>query len=58
VFLLSLVLVWVSVVPADGDGRRVVTAGAQGPVLRIAGEDDAIGAQLVDEGGCPAGPVT
>ena len=38
---------------ADGNGQSVVIIGAQDPVLRIVGEDDAVGAQLVDEGGCP-----
>ena len=42
--LLSLVLVWVSVVSADGYGRRVVTVGAQGPADRIVGEHGAAGA--------------
>jgi len=50
VFLLSLVPVWVSVVPADGDGRRVVTVGAQGPADRIVDEGSAAGAELVDQG--------
>jgi hypothetical protein len=39
-----------SVVLADDDGQRVVTVGAQGPVLRVVGEDHAVGAQPVDEG--------
>jgi hypothetical protein len=51
-------LVRLSAVRADGDGQCVVTADAQGPVLRIVGEDDAIGAQLVDEGSCPGRAVT
>jgi hypothetical protein len=33
-----------SVVFADGDGQRLVTVGAQGPVLRVVGQDDAVGA--------------
>jgi hypothetical protein len=36
------------VVLADGHGRRVVVTGAQGPVVRVIGEDDT-GAQLVDQ---------
>jgi len=45
-----MVPLWVSVVPADGDGRRVVTAGAQGPADRIVDEGGAAGAELVDQG--------
>jgi hypothetical protein len=37
------------VVLADGDGQLVVTVHAQGPVLRIVGEDDAVGAQPIDQ---------
>jgi hypothetical protein len=40
----------VSAVFADGDGRRVVVGGVQGPAVRVVDEDDAVGAQLVDEG--------
>jgi hypothetical protein len=47
-------LVLLSVVLADGDNQIVVPVGAQGSVLRMVGEDDAIGAQLVDEGSCTA----
>jgi hypothetical protein len=32
-----------------------VTAGAQGPMFRVVGEDGAIGAQLVDERWCSRG---
>ena len=39
---------------ADGDGRRVVTADAQGLAGRVVGEDGAAGAELVDQG-CRAG---
>jgi hypothetical protein len=39
-------LVPLSAVFADGDGQHVVTVGAQSPVLRIVGEDDAMGARL------------
>jgi hypothetical protein len=35
---------------ADDDGQCVVTAGARGPAARIVGEDDAAGAELVNEG--------
>ncbi len=42
-----LVVVWVSAVLADRDGRRVLVTGAQGLVARVVGEDDAAGAQLV-----------
>src|SRR6266496_2828435 len=45
-----LSVVPVSVVLADGDGWRVVAAGAQGLVLRVVGQDDAFGAELVDQG--------
>ena len=38
-----------SVILADGDGRRVVVADAQGPVLRVVYEDGAVGAELVDQ---------
>src|ERR1700676_5439726 len=34
---------------AYGHGWRVLGAGAQGPAVRVVGEDDAIGAQLVDQ---------
>jgi hypothetical protein len=32
------------------DGRRVLTAGAQGPGIGVVGEDDAAGAEPVDQG--------
>ena len=44
-----LSLVPVSVVFADGH-CRVVVAGAQGPVVRVIGQDAAAGAELVDRG--------
>src|ERR1017187_3752212 len=33
----------------DDDRRRVVPPGAERPVVRVIGEDNAIGAQLVDQ---------
>ena len=33
----------------DDDRRRVVTPGAERPVVRVIGQDNAIGAQLVDQ---------
>ena len=44
-------LVPMSAVIADGYRRRVLAAGAQGPVIGVVGENDAIGAQLVDQSG-------
>ena len=44
-----LIVVWVSAVLANRDGRRVLVTGAQGLVARVVGEDDAAGAQLVDQ---------
>ncbi len=47
-----LVLAWVTVscIRAYGERRRLVTpAGAQGPAIRVVGEDHAVGAQLVDQ---------
>src|SRR6266487_6451527 len=46
-----LARVIVSGVLADDDRRRVVSAGVQGPAIRVIGEDDAIGAQPVDQHG-------
>ena len=46
-----LARVSVSGVRADDDRRRVVTAGVQGPAIGVVGEDDAIGAQPVDQHG-------
>src|SRR4029077_7242958 len=43
---------WTSVVPADGDGWRVVTADAQGLADRVVGKYGAAGAELVDQGCC------
>jgi hypothetical protein len=40
------------VVLADGDRRRVVGTGAQGPAVWVVGEDDAADAELVDQGCC------
>src|SRR5260370_5530426 len=36
---------------ADGHRRRVLAVGVQGPVIRVIGQYDAIGAQLVDQPG-------
>ena len=36
----------------DDDRRRVVTPGAERPVVRVMGEDNAVGAQLVDQHRC------
>jgi len=33
----------------DDDRRRVVTSGAERPVVRVIGEDNVIGAQLADQ---------
>ena len=46
-----LARVSVSGVLADDDRRRVVAAGVQGPAIRVVSEDDAIGAQPVDQHG-------
>jgi len=46
-----LTRVSVSGVLADDDRRRVVAAGVQGPAIRVVSEDDAIGAQPVDQHG-------
>jgi|SRR5580704_11265373 hypothetical protein len=46
-----LARVSVSGVLADDDRRRVVAAGVQGPIIRVVSEDDAIGAQPVDQHG-------
>jgi hypothetical protein len=43
------------VVLADGNGRRVAVTGAQGPVVHIVSEDDAIDAELVDQRCCIGG---
>jgi hypothetical protein len=47
-----LVLARVSVggVRADGDRRRVVTAGTERPACRVVGQDGAAGAELADQG--------
>jgi hypothetical protein len=45
-----LARVSVSGVRADGDRRRVVTAGAERPACRVVGEDGAAGVELVDQG--------
>lgn len=37
---------------ADGDGRRVVAASAQGLAVWVVGEDGAVRAKLVDQGCC------
>ena len=42
-------LVPVSAVLADDDGRRVVVTGTQGPAIRVVSQDDAVGAELVDQ---------
>ena len=39
----------VSSVVADDDRRRAVAAGVQRPAIGVVGEDDAIGAQAVDQ---------
>ena len=36
---------------ADGHRRRVLAADAQGPVIRVVGQYDTIGAQLIDQPG-------
>ena len=51
----SFPLVSLSAVFPDGDGQRVVAAGAQGPVARVVGEDDARGAQAIDQVRGPRG---
>ena len=37
-------------VPADGDGRRIVTASAQGPAVRVVSQDGAVSAEEADQG--------